>query len=825
MRSAIADLGHAWRVLLQRPWLSLAAVLSLGLAMGGATAVFGVWHAVMRYQMPVRRPDRLVAVYNLAPTVPGTGYMRVSHLDFLDYADEKQVFSGAYALFQNPVALGLPGRSVRVIADVVSGGYFDILGVRAARGALFHAAQTGVDGAGALAVLSQDFFERQFGGNPAVLGTPILLNGSTFTVIGVAPAGFAGTGALQAPDLWAPMSMHAALLRGPVDSNYLARNAQFFGVVARLRPGATQEQARVAVRLMGERLAREYPKTDRLLTATTLPLPQTGIDPNQRQLYTLAFAVLLSVVGLVLLIACANVSGLLLARVHGRRHEIAVRMALGATPGRLLRQHLAESLLLGLAAGATGLALAVVAQRALWAYRPAAVERAAIQAGWGGPVTWFAAGLVLFTTLLSGLAPALLAARSHPAPVLRTPSGDGGHHARLRAWLLCGETAFSITALILAGLFVASLRHLRATGAGFDAPRLAGVQFDASGAGFSLTSADAQSRLLNLDRALLDRVSQLPGVVSATVAGGAPMAATSGRRGFRLFEQAGTPDQGWRIVNLESIWPGSFFRTMGIRLLAGRDFLPTDNARAPRVMIVNQTMARTLWPGQDALGKRIIFHDEDAPTTVVGVVHDSIYDSLTEGPITFAYLPLAQEPVTALGLAVRSSGTPAALLPELTRAVAEVNPELATWQARTATTAIAGSLWAERMGAILLSLLSALATLLACIGIYAAAAYAVRQRWRELGIRMALGATRRRLFASVLGAGLLPVAGGLVAGILAALALGRLSRSLLFGVGAGSPAIVLGYAMLFVGVAILALMYPARTATRADPAAVLRETR
>lgn len=825
MRSVLSDLRHAWRVLLQRPWLSLAAVLSLGLAIGGNTAIFGVWHAVMRHQMPVRQPDRLVAVYNLAPTIPGTGYMRVSHLDYLDYADEKQVFSGTYALFQNPVALGLPGRSVRVIADVVSGSYFDVLGVGAARGAVFHAAQTGVDGAGALAVLSHDFFERQFGGNPAVLGSPIILNGSSFTVIGVAPAGFAGTGTLQAPDLWAPLSMHAALLRGRVDSNYRARNAQFFSVVGRLRPGATQEQARVAVHLMGERLAREYPKSDRLLAATTLPLPQTGIDPNQRHLYALAFAVMLSVVGLVLLIACANVSSLLLARAHARGHEIAVRVALGATPGRLLRQHFAESLLLGLAAGVAGLGLAALAQRALWAYRPAAVERAAVQVGLGGAVLWFAAGLALLTTVLSGLAPALLAARSQPAPALRTHSGDGGRHTRLRSWLLASETAFSIAALILAGLFIASMRHLRSTGAGFDASHIASVQFDTSGAGFSLTSADARNRLLNLDRALLDRVSQLPGVVSATVAGGAPMAATSGQRGYRLFEQTGPADQGWRIVNLESIAPGSFFRTMGIRLLAGRDFLPTDSALAPRVMIVNQTMARTLWPGQDPIGQRIIFHDEAAPTTVIGLAQDSVYDSLTEGPVTFGYLPLAQEPVTALGLAVRSAGSPAALLPELTRAVAGVNPELATWQARTATTAIARSLWAERMGALLLALLSALATLLACIGIYAAAAYAVRQRWRELGLRMALGATRGRVFASVLRAGLLPVAGGLVAGIAAALALGRLSRSLLFGVDAGDPGIVLGYAALFVVVAILALLLPARAATRADPAAVLKETR
>lgn len=816
-----ADWRNAWRTLRQRPWLSLAAVVSLALAIGANTAIFGVWQAVMAEKLPVEHPDRLVEVYNLAPTVPGTGYMRVSHLDFLDYAAEPGVFSGAYQLYQNPVSLGLPGQAVQVLADVVSGSYFDVLGVHAGRGRVFHASDTAVDGSGAWVVLSNDFFERRFGANPAVLGSSITLNHYAFTVIGVAPAGFSGTGVMQAPDLWAPASMHHVLLAGSRDAYYMARNAQFFDVVARLQPGVTVAAAAAAVRLEGERLARQYPKSDHLLGATLLPLLETGINPNQRGLFSLAFAVLLSVVGMVLLIACANVSNLLLARAHTRRHEMAVRMALGATPRRLLRQLLAESLLLGLLAGAAGLALALAAQQALWQYRPAAVERAAFHPGLTGAVLWFALGLALLTTLLSGLAPALLAGRAEPARVLRS-AADNGRRARLRGWLLAAETAFSITALILAGLFVASLRHLQSASPGFDAAHLASLRFDAAAANFDLSAPGGEERLLNLDRALLQRLGRVPGVEAVTLASGAPMAVGSSARGYQLFGQDLEQGQGMRIAAIESIMPASFFRTTGIRLLAGRDFTDRDDARAPRVMIVNQTMARVAWPGQNPIGQRVNFHEEDQPTTVVGVAADSAYNSLTEGEVALAYLPLAQEPATALGLTVRTAASPGALLPEMQRAVAEVNPTLAVTQLQTASDALAQTLWAARMGAMLLSLLSALATLLAALGIYGVAAFTVRQRWRELGIRMALGATRGRVFRSVVRGGLAPVAAGLAVGVAAALTLGRLAGSLLFGVSAADPAVLAGYALMFVLVAVVALLLPARTAAGADPAAILK---
>ncbi|HXE30947.1 MAG TPA: ABC transporter permease [Terriglobales bacterium] len=828
-----SDVRQGARALRTNPFLGLVAVASLALAIGANTAIFTAWSAVMQHRIAVRQPERLVSIYTQAPSIPGLGYIGVSHLDALDYARNPQTFSGTYEIRQAPVAMVYGGRAEQATAGVVSGNFFDVLGVAPAMGRVFHAADTPADGTGALAVLNYRYFVSRFGGNPAVLGARISINGSGFTVIGVAPPDFNGTETLAAADFWAPVTMHAALLPSAIDRYYNARNAQYFNMVGRLRPGVSLDQAAAAVRVTAARLAQQYPEADQPLTATVLPLLSSGINPNQRSTYDLAFTVMLAVVGMVLLIACANVANLLLARAWTRRREMAVRRALGASRWRLARQLLAESLCLGGLAGAAGLAVAWVGQRELWSHRPLALQQAPIHLSWNLAMVAFTVGLALLASLLFGLAPVMMSARLDLAAHFKSSNtgsaaGGGGRRAGLRGALLAGEAGFSIVALILAGLFLASLRHLRTTAPGFDASHLVTLRFDMSNTGFNLARPGAPEELLTFDRELLDRVRRLPGVAAATLASGTPMAARSISHTYQLEGQS-LRTQALRLAEVEAIAPASFFQTMGIPLLEGRDFSPNDSIHAPKVMIVNQTFAQRSWPGQDPIGKRVLFHDDDGPTEVIGVARDSKYESMAEDAVAFAYIPLAQNPATALGLAVRGAGqgTPAAaqqaeLLREMTQAVQSLEPQLAVTAAQPATVAIEQSLWAERMGAGLLQLLAEFAMLLAAIGVYGVAAYSVRQRWRELGIRMALGASAGRVFTLVLRDGLAPVLIGLTAGAGAAMLLAHAAASLLFGVGAADPAILLGYGGLFLAVAALACALPARRAARIDPLEALR---
>lgn len=822
MTGWLQDLRGALRMGRTHPGLCAAAVLSLALALGANLAIFTVWNAVMLRRLPVSHPDRLVGVFNLAPTVPGTGYMRVSHLDFLDYSANRRIFRDAYASRQFPAVLTQAAASSQVTVDTVSGNYFDVLGVGASQGRVFHSAETATDGAGALVVLSRGFFERQFGGNPGLIGSTIRLNATNFRVIGVAPAGFDGTDRLAGPDLWAPISMHRALFPSGLELGFAQRNAQFFSVVARLQPGVSVEQAAAAVEVTARRLAQAYPASDALLTATVMPLRESGLDPNVRAQYQRAFTFILLVVGLVLLVGCANVANLLLARAVERRGEMAVRQALGASAARLRRQLLTEALLLSLLAGALGLILARWSLALLWAHRTPALAQLPISVSLDARVIAWALGLTLLTTLLFGLAPALQASRLDPARQLHAAASHGGSRtgARLNAWLVAGETALALAALIVSGLFLASLGRQQATDPGFAAAHLAGLRLDLSPSGFHLDQPGAANLLTSLQRKILDRVRALPGVQAATLASGLPMAPSYEGHGYLPAEN---PAQPMRVVWIEGVAPGSFFRTMGLDLIEGRDFLPSDSAAAPHVMIVNQTMARDAWPGRDPIGQRVQFHKVPYTVQVVGVVRDSKYFSLTEAPLDFAYQPLAQDPVTALGLTVRAQGSPAAVLPAVERTVRSVAPDLALSAAQPAEAVIATSLWQARMGAWLLATLATLASFLALIGLYGVTAFSLRQRTRELGIRAALGANRAALYRLVYRQGFIPVLGGLTAGSLVALALGRLAARLLYGVTPGDPRTYALAAGLFVVAAAAALYFPARRAAAADPLRILRE--
>ena len=822
------DLKFGWRMLAKNPALSLIAIGSLALAIGANTAIFTVWNAVMLHGVAVQDPATVVNLYTQDEgnaTLAGTTYLGLSQPNYLDYAQDTRVFS-ALSIFQTSgSALSYQGQTDQVNTLLVSGNYFQMLGVTATRGRVFSAAETAADGQGALVVLSDAFWHRRFGADPAIVGQTITLNNHSFMVAGVAPPSFHGTNALGGPDLWAPLSMHTALLTGPFATYYALRRPRFFSAIGRLLPGVTLQQAQAAVRLTAHQLARQYPVDNHAQTATLVPLLESTINPNARGQFVLAFAMMMAVVGLVLLIACANVANLLLARGMSRHREIAVRLAMGATRRRLIRQLLAESTPMALLAGGLGLLLARGACDWLWAHRPPALLRTSLNLALDPRVLFFALGLALLTGLVFGLAPALQSTRLDLIAQLKERSEPARSSHRpwsLRGLLLIGEVAFSLVALIVAGLFLASLRNIQKASPGFDAAHIASLNFDLGTIGFDPTQPGTPLKLDQFEQQVLTRASALPGVAQATLATGTPMAAANFARSFTLEGEVPRPGQGTRFVTVESVLPGSYFATMGIPQLEGRDFTSSDTAANQKVMVINQTMARQIWPGQDPLGKRLKFFGDPDYTQVVGVVRDIKYFTLSEDPLAFAYLPLAQYPGTALGLTVRTLGDPTTVLPELRQAMHAQAPNLAITNLRSAEVPVQQSMALAQLGANLLGLLAALATLLAAIGIYGVMAYGVRQRSRELGIRIAMGASAGQVFRLVLSGGMLLVTLGIALGLGGAWALGHAVATLLYGLPGADPLTFGAYSLLFLAVALVASFFPARRATRVDPVVTLR---
>ncbi|HXR97115.1 MAG TPA: ABC transporter permease [Terriglobales bacterium] len=831
MNSLTRDIKSGWRVLWKNPALSLIAILSLALAIGANTAIFTVYNAVLLHTVPVSDPSTVVQLFtqdkgannNLGA---GGNFLGVSYLNYLDYAKDTDVFSGLYAVGGVAPAMTYKDETEQIAAQIVTGNYFQVLGVPAAIGRTFTAQETAADGQGALIVFSHEFFERRFGGDRSLIGQLVSLNHHDFMVAGVAPAGFNGTATLGGPEAWVPMSMHDVLLTGPFKAFYNERRPRVFNAFGRLKPGVTLAQADAAVLVTSHQLAQQYPADNRAQSAMVLPLSQTTIAPGQRQQFVLAFSMMLAVVGLVLLIACANVANLLLARGMARQREIAVRLAMGATRNRLVRQLLAESILMALIAGMAGLVLARFFRDLLWAHRPAGLANSTLDLSLDLRVLLFALGISLLTGILFGLAPALRSTRLDLIAQLKErsePAASGQQAFSLRGLLLIGEVTLSLIALIGAGLFLTSLRNLQKADPGFDAAHIASLRFDLGAAGFDPSKPGAQLLFDQFEKQTLDRVRALPGVASATIASGTPMAASGFARSFLREGETPNPGRASQFVSVESITPGNYFDTMRIPLLSGRDFTPNDSENTQKVMVVNQTMAKQVWPGQDPIGKRLRFTGDTDYTQVVGIARDSKYFTLSENPTPFAYFPLSQYPQTALGLTVRTLGAPSGVLQEMRAAMRAQDRTMPVTQVQVADDPIQQTLWPAQMAAYLLAALALLATILAAVGIYGVMSYAVRQRSRELGIRMAMGAAARDIFAMVIRNGMTLVGVGILAGILGALALGQVISTFLFGMKPADPVTFASYSLLFVLVALIASYFPARRATRVDPVVTLRQ--
>ena len=816
MHGLIRDLRHAVRSLLRTPAFTVAAVLTLALGIGVNGAMFSIANSLLWTPPPVEHADGLLNLYRFNPTDDAWGDL--SYADFRDMRAEQGAFADIVAYYPYPFGLSEDGRSERTWGEIVSGNYFTMLGVRPALGRAFDEREAA--GGARVVVISDALWRRRFRADPAVAGRALKIDGQYFTVIGVAAPRFHGVYYPGfTPDLWIPTDQFDAVVPGP-PGQLAGRNGPQFRMMARLAPGATLEGARAQARTVMARFAAEDP-AHRGVELRVVRQQDAWPEPSIASGFSLAARLLLAAAGLVLLVACANVANLLLVRATARRKEIAVRLALGASRGRLVRQLLVETFVLAGLGAAAGLGLAgwCTSVMGSWLRLPSDIPFV-FAFELDGRVLAYTALLTVGAALAFGLVPALQAVRPALAGALKNDAlmlrGIPGQ--RLRGALVVAQIAVSVVVLVTAGLALRTLGNLRRVDPGFDTQH-----------GLLVTIAPdlqryEQARGLAVYRDLQARVAELPGVRAASLMQFVPMDFSS--NGGRIYvpghevarELAGAETAGWAFV-----MPGAF-DALGLPLVAGRDFTLRDDSAAPGVAVVSETFAQRYWPGQDAVGKQLRLRAPDAPLlTVVGVARDMKYNNLLEPPTPFVYRPLMQDYQGYATLVVRTATEqPRALAPAVTGQVAALDPDL-SWDVRTFADLMSGrALLLPKLGAVLAGAFGALALLLASVGLYGVVAYGVGQRTREIGIRVALGADSRAVVRMVVGGGLGQAGLGLAIGCALAFVATRALGSLLFGVGAADPLTYLAVAAVLVTVALIAGFLPARRAARVDPVEALR---
>jgi predicted permease len=810
-------------MLRKSPGFTFVAILSLALGIGANTAIFTIINAVFLHPLPVEEPSRLAEMFTRdTRTIDTNAVFRLtgsSLPNYEDYRDQNTVFSGlAMATFPVPVNWGGQAEPEQLTAVLVSGNFFDVLGVKPFRGRTFIADGDKKLGANAEVILSHSLWARRFGSDSKAIGQTITLNATPYTVVGVAPPNFKGTASLGPPDvLWIPISMRDYVLSGQIKEYENNRRFRWLTIVGRLKPQVSVEQAKPAMKTIAAGLEKAYPRENKGRTVELYPLNQSALGINQRQQFSLAGGVLMGVVGLVLLIACVNLANLLLAQAAKREKELSIRAAMGAGRLRLVRQLLTESTLLSLAGGLAGLLVAFWGRKILWSFRPPFLPDGSIDLSFDARVLGFTVLISVLTGLVFGIIPAIKSSGADINEILKV-GGRGGTlgwtHNRLRGLLVISEIALALVALVGSGLFLRSMRNAQQINPGFESQNLFQFSFDLGALRYD--SAHGQEFF----RAAIERAKTVSGVVDATVASNGVLGGGIGGTIFREGEQADPNNRG-TLVTLNDVTPGHF-ETLRIPILRGRDFTDFDRDNTTPVVIVNEAMAKMLWPNEDAIGKRFALVIDPTLLQVVGVVGTTVVQQIGEDPQPLAYFPMRQRYSPFGNLIVRTTGNPEALLGAVKSQVQQIEKNLAFTNEQTVQQTIGQGLWAARMGAALLGLFGALALILASIGIYGVLAYSVAQRTGEIGLRMALGAQPHQVLRLVLKQGMFLAIVGAAVGVLVALPVARLAAGLLYGVSATDPLTYAAITLLLISVALLACYLPARRATRIDPLVALR---
>jgi len=809
LETLIADVRYALRVMRKNPGFTAIAILTLALGIGANTAIFSVVYAVLLKPLPFKNPQQLVAVFAAKPQegVPKTG---VSFPNFEEWRAQNTVFSELAGNQEHD--LNVTGRGEPFVArtGVVTTEFFPLLAVPPLAGRTFVPAD-GKPGAVPVVVLSENLWRGRFGSDPNIVGSSVSLDKRLFTIIGVMPVGFRSPFLARNQDIWVPT------VDDPLFGGWMARRSgHWLPVIGRLKPGVSIAQAQAEMETISARLAKEFPAENEGWTARVVPL-QSEIVGDVKP----ALLVLLGAVGLVLLISCANIANLLLARATSRAKEMSVRIALGAGRGRIVRQLLTESAALGLLGGIAGMLLAFWSVNALRTVLPAEIATVS-EIHVDGYVLGFALLLSIVASFIFGLAPALFAAGSDLNTNLREAAGRagaGGRRQTARSFLAAAETALAMVLLIGAGLLVRSFVTLMSVSPGFHSEQL--MKAEVTLPQFEYSKPEQWNAFAS---DLLARIQAEPGLRESAIGIPLPLADGFVNLGFAIEGLAPPPSSSPRTADYVAATPG-YFGVMRIPLLKGRDFTDLDLSSAPRVTIISEAMARQYFPNQDPIGKRITFGfppNGDAIREIVGVVGDVRDVALNQAPAAMMYVPFAQAPFWGVVVATRSNLSLATFAEAIRRDAAAIDKDLPVTDVAAMPDAVSVSIAQPRFQTLLLGLFGALALILAAVGIYGVISYSVIQRTHEIGIRMSLGAQPAQVLRLVMEQGAKLALAGILIGGAAALALTRLMRSLLFEVGPADPLTFAGVAALLVGVALAACYIPARRAMRIDPMTALR---
>jgi predicted permease len=797
------DLRRALRTLAKSPGFTAAVVAVLALGIGANTAIFSVVNGVLLQRLPYPDPGRLVRVWHTPPQsgFPGLRTFAVSPANFLDWQSQSRSFEGMAIIRFTPLNLTGGASPEALQAAQVSSDFFSVLRARPLLGRTFDRTQTEADGL-ATTVLSHALWKTRFGGDPGIVGRDIRLDDRLYRVVGVMGP------EVRIPDsaqLWVPYDWTPQQRAMRSNHNCL--------VIARLKPGVALAAAQTEMSVISDRLARQYPEDDSGWGATVVPLREDLVVDVRPILL-----VLLGAVAFVLLIACANIANLVLARTLGRRRELALRSALGASRARLIQQLLAETILLGLAGGALGLFLARFGVDAILAFLADDLPRSA-EVSLDGRVLAFTFAVSVLTGVLAGIVPAWRLTRGDVAGGLRAGSeraiGGGDPGGRTRGLLVVSEVALSLVLLVGAGLMVRSLWHLQRVDPGFDSRDVVTMHLDLPKSKYS--EPERQHAFV---AQLLERTRALPGVEAAGAVNDLPLTGT--QNWPVAIEGRPEPPVSEQPNVVTSVVGGDYFRALRIRLVDGRLFSPADSANAPAVILISESMAKRFWPGESALHKRLTTAFLPGSREVVGVVGDLKSNGLeVSDPVSQMYIPETQYPLRGVDLAIRTKSP--AVAAAVVSAVHALDPDLPVLRVGTLEKIRTGSLARQRFGMVVLAGFAGLALLLAAVGIASVLSYAVRRRRREIGIRLALGARASDVLRMVVLQGMRPALVGMAVGLAAALALGRVLSSLIFGVRATDPGTFAAVAVLLAAVALAACLIPARRAARVSPTTALRD--